>query len=120
LATLGPLHVVLANAGRELATAEVFAALGLGPGEAGFPRIDRPLDLECARNDLTEPATRLLPVIGEVLAALRAAPRVRFARMSGSGGTCFALFDSEADASKAAAELEGRHGAWWIRPALLS
>ena len=120
LAALDPLHVVLANAGPALATAEVFAALGLAPGETGYPPLDTPCDLEHARNDLTPAATRLLPVIGEVLAALRAAPKAKFARMSGSGGTCFAVFSSPADAEQAAAELASRHPDWWIRRAMLS
>jgi 4-diphosphocytidyl-2-C-methyl-D-erythritol kinase len=120
LGALGPLPVVLANAGPALATAKVFAALGLANGESGNPPIDARLDLENARNDLTAPAMRLLPVIGEVLAALRSAPKAKFARMSGSGGACFALFDSSADAGHAAAELASRHPDWWIREAILS
>ena len=39
-------------------------------------------------NDLELPALKVAPVIGEVLAALRAADGARLARMSGSGATC--------------------------------
>ena len=46
------------------------------------------------RNDLEAPAIALVPEIGDVLDALAGAT---LARMSGSGATCFGLFDSEAD-----------------------
>jgi len=61
------------------------------------------------RNDLEAPAISLCPVIAEVLAALQAtAPWL--ARMSGSGATCFALYDTpEARDSAATAMPEG----WW-------
>lgn len=63
------------------------------------------------RNDLQPPAIALAPVIAEVDAMLRAAPGVLFARMSGSGATCFALFDDMAsrDAAGSAAAAQG----WW-------
>ena len=61
------------------------------------------------RNDLEEPAIGLCPPIAEVLAALReTSPWL--ARMSGSGATCFALYESEAALGKAAASL---NPSWW-------
>jgi 4-diphosphocytidyl-2-C-methyl-D-erythritol kinase len=61
------------------------------------------------RNDLEAPAISLCPVIAEVLAALQATTPW-LARMSGSGATCFALYDTpEArDAAQAAMPCE-----WW-------
>jgi 4-diphosphocytidyl-2-C-methyl-D-erythritol kinase len=61
------------------------------------------------RNDLENPAISLCPVIADVLAAL-AETKPWLARMSGSGATCFALYDTpEArDAAKAAIPRE-----WW-------
>ena len=53
-------------------------------------------------NDLEGAAIALAPVIADVLAALRALPGCRLARMSGSGATCFALFSSAAAARAAA------------------
>ena len=115
-----PLAVVLANAGLALATAEVFSGLGLEPGETGYPPLVFPFAFQTSRNDLTPPAIRRLPVIAAVLDALKAMAGVRFARMSGSGGTCFAVFDSMAEARAAAGELAARHRDWWIIPARLS
>jgi 4-diphosphocytidyl-2-C-methyl-D-erythritol kinase len=61
------------------------------------------------RNDLEAPALSLCPVIGDVLGALKANNPV-LARMSGSGATCFALYDDPAqrDAAQAAIPKE-----WW-------
>jgi 4-diphosphocytidyl-2-C-methyl-D-erythritol kinase len=113
------LHVVLANARVPVSTADVFQALKLKPGEAGYPPIVLPFELTTSRNDLTPAATGLAPIVNDVLEALRAAPDVRFVRMSGSGGTCFAVFDSHTAAGKAAGELASLHPDWWIRPAVL-
>jgi len=64
------------------------------------------------RNDLEAPAIAICPPIAEVLAALRnTAPWL--ARMSGSGATCFALYDDAAARDAAAASLAGVHPGWW-------
>ena len=91
--------------------------LATGPVFAGWDGQDRgPLPLGSARelalagrNDLEASAIALCPAIAEVLAALQqTAPLL--ARMSGSGATCFALYDS-ADARDAAhAQM---NPAWW-------
>jgi 4-diphosphocytidyl-2-C-methyl-D-erythritol kinase len=113
------LNVVLANANVPVSTADVFAALNLVPGEPGYPPMEFPFELANSRNDLTPPATSLVPVINDVLNALRDAPDVKFVRMSGSGGTCFALFENHAAAATAVGDLAERHPDWWIRPAVL-
>ncbi len=91
--------------------------LATGPVFKGWDGIDRgPLPsgnlrtiAREGRNDLEAPALALVPQIGDVLAALRATG-AWLVRMSGSGATCFALFDDTAarDAAKAAMP-----GAWW-------
>jgi 4-diphosphocytidyl-2-C-methyl-D-erythritol kinase len=72
-----------------------------------------------SRNDLEAPAIKLQPVIGDVLSALRELPGCRLARMSGSGATCFGLFDSGRAATAAARVLRERHPPWWVRPMTL-
>ena len=42
-------------------------------------------------------------------------PGARLARMSGSGATCFALFETIEAAQSAARTLERAHPSWWIR-----
>jgi 4-diphosphocytidyl-2-C-methyl-D-erythritol kinase len=55
-----------------------------------------------------------------VLAALAASPGCRLARMSGSGATCFALYDDKAVAEAASAWIAHRHSGWWIKPTRLA
>ena len=95
--------VLLVNPRIPLSTAEVFARLhGDDSGPLG--------DWREARNDLEAPAISLVPAIGDVLDWLRAQADSGFVRMSGSGATCFALFDSEAARDAAA---EAVPGGWW-------
>lgn len=110
------LPVVLVNPGVPLSTPAVFAALQRRDNPA-LPEPDwRDAEglfewLSRSRNDLQDPAIRLAPVIGEVLAAL-AGQGARLARMSGSGATCFGLFTDAAEAARAARALT--HPGWWV------
>ena len=65
-------------------------------------------------NDLEAPAVALLPVIAEVKAALAGQPGCLAAAMSGSGPTCFGLFEDGASATRAAAALASRQPGWWV------
>lgn len=122
---LPPLPAVLINPGVAVPTKDVFAALA-APALAGGAKPDdiiaQPAELaaviaalKCRRNDLEAPALRIQPVIGDVLAALRAAKDCALARMSGSGATCFGLFASTEAAQAAARQIEAAHPAWWVR-----
>jgi 4-diphosphocytidyl-2-C-methyl-D-erythritol kinase len=119
LPALPPLGILLVNPRVALPTSEVFRALngGFGPPTALSYRDGDAASLLAAlragRNDLEPPALRLAPVIGAVLAALRGLPAARFARMSGSGATCFALFDDEAAARAADGALQASAKGWW-------
>ena len=95
--------VLLVNPRVSLSTAEVFA---------GWDGVDRgPLvDWRTGRNDLQGPAARLVPQIETLLSWLSAQPGAEFVRMSGSGATCFALFESE-ESRDHAAEAVPRE--WW-------
>ena len=95
--------VLLVNPAVPLSTAAVFAAWdGLDRGAL--------VDWRAGRNDLEAPARALVPEIGEVLDWLSLREGVTVARMSGSGATCFALFDSEGNRDKAAAACPSN---WW-------
>lgn len=115
--------LLLVNPGIPLATPAVYGALaGAFSRPARFA--ERPRDarglaalLVARRNDLTDAASSLCPAVGEVLAALADARGCCLARMSGSGATCFGLFDDEAAAQRAAAALM-RPG-WWVAPGRL-
>ena len=95
--------VLLVNPCIPLSTAAVFSAWdGKDRGSLGAWRE--------GRNDLEPAAIALVPEIAEVLAALEGAD---FARMSGSGATCFALYITEADRDSAAASLSEAKPHWW-------
>jgi 4-diphosphocytidyl-2-C-methyl-D-erythritol kinase len=119
------LFAVLVNPGVAVPTRDVFATLNLPPAQpvaqAGAPPAKAELLAEIAagRNDLEGPAIELEPVIADVLGVLRKLPDCRLARMSGSGATCFGLFDSSAAASAAARTLRVAYPAWWTRATVL-
>ena len=100
--------------------------LPTGPVFKGWDGTDRgPLPQGSARaialagrNDLEAPAMAICPQIGEVLEALsETAPWL--ARMSGSGATCFALYDSGEARDAAAAHIAATHPGWWQLSGLL-
>lgn len=115
IAGFGRHHAVLVNPGIELATASVFAKLGLEEQSEAFGPIELPLILQNCRNDLTDSAIALAPQIKSVLSALESQAGATLVRMSGSGPTCFALFDTEANADQAAARIAADHEGWWCR-----
>lgn len=104
--------VLLVNPRQPVATGPVFAAWdGIDRGPL-FTGSDLRAQLFAGRNDLQRPATAQCPAIVDILTELGAL-RPWLARMSGSGATCFALFDAEAERDAAAVVLAQRHPAWW-------
>ncbi|HET6222020.1 MAG TPA: 4-(cytidine 5'-diphospho)-2-C-methyl-D-erythritol kinase, partial [Dongiaceae bacterium] len=107
--------VLLVNPGTVLPTRDVFAARrGAFSPVQPAPRQWRDLAelagvLADRGNDLTAAAISLAPPVGQVLEAL-GRTGARHAAMSGSGGTCFALYDSNDLARRAASALPA---AWW-------
>lgn len=103
--------VLLVNPRAPMPTGPVFQAwdgTDRGPMPTGSLR-SIALD---GRNDLEGPAIALHPVIADVLAALRA-QQPMVARMSGSGATCFALYDNAEDRDAAAQAVSVSHPEWW-------
>jgi 4-diphosphocytidyl-2-C-methyl-D-erythritol kinase len=95
--------VLLINPRVEVSTADVFARWnGVDQGPLG--------DWRDGHNGLERPAKSLVPQIETVLAWLAVHPGAKFVRMSGTGATCFALFESE-DERDLAAERVPRE--WW-------
>ncbi|MBA3069541.1 MAG: 4-(cytidine 5'-diphospho)-2-C-methyl-D-erythritol kinase [Hyphomonas sp.] len=125
----GPLPALLVNPGVACPTGPIFKAYDAAGGGAGFSEIDPLPEFSDAadlahwlgrqRNDLEAPAAAQVPEIGRVLGVLRAQPGVRLARMSGSGATCFALFDTIAFAERTAVALNAEHPGWWSAPCRL-
>ena len=122
---LPPCAVLLINPGVPVPTGPVFAARR-GPFSAASRIDEAPHDaaalaalLRSRRNDLEQPALAQVPEIGRVLGRLAAAPGCLLARMSGSGGTCFGLFEDEAAAAGAADAIARDHPTWWVQPTRL-
>lgn len=123
--TLPPIPVLLVNPGVALATADVFAARREADDMPG--RFDEaPADISALvgmlakrSNGLETAARSLAPAIGCVLDRLSALPGALLARMSGSGATCFAIFDDQAATRDADAVLRQSEPQWWTAPALL-
>ncbi len=123
------LHAVLVNPLRPSPTGAVYKAYDrdVAPQGAALPdwpaSFSGPEDVAAflagCRNDLQPPAIRLQPAIAEVLATLVEAPETLLARMSGSGGTCFALCRSSSDAAHLSASLATAHPEWWVKPCRL-
>jgi len=128
---------VLVNPCVPVATKDVFEALGLRRGEllvgatdvvmqgSSWPEEGGSLEewveaLATGSNDLEAPATKIQPVIGVVISALNATNGAWLARMSGSGATCFALYENTADAKRAADKIQLDHPEWWVHAGVLS
>ena len=127
---------VMVNPRVPVATKDVFKALGLRSGELlvgasdvlrapAWPEAGASLEdwveaLAAGSNDLEAPAMRIQPVIGEVLSALNATNGAWLARMSGSGATCFAIYENTAEAQRASQKIQLDHPQWWVHAGVLS
>jgi 4-diphosphocytidyl-2-C-methyl-D-erythritol kinase len=110
--------LMLVNPGTAVATADVFrarkpifsqpAALPVGWRQPKFMAAD----LAELKNDLETPAIQIAPAIGTVLRTMQADHRCLLARMSGSGATCFGIYETPAIAREAANTIHRRD--WWI------
>jgi len=109
--------VLLVNPGVAVSTAEVFRAWdGVDRGALGA---NDPFARE-GRNDLEPAARSIAPEIDDALRALAEAPGVTLSRMSGSGATCFALFESERARSAAARAIRAHQPDWWLLESVLA
>jgi 4-diphosphocytidyl-2-C-methyl-D-erythritol kinase len=113
------LGLVLVNPGAGVSTPAVFAALQKRENDP-LPPLPRRFDfhtirnwLEATRNDLEDAALSIEPSIGAAKAALEKAD-AGFVRMSGSGATCFGLFETGNVAKRAAALIRSRHPDWFV------
>lgn len=114
-------HILLINPGVEVPTPAVFKAL-TSKANSDMPR---PLPefkssaqlidwLSTCRNDLEDPAISICTEIQLVLGALRSAG-LPFARMSGSGATCFALSSDGEAIRRAEREISAAKPNWWVK-----
>lgn len=119
VAPLADCGVVLVNGGSAVPTPAVFksrtGAFSPTMGWDGAESFDALVDLlEPRRNDLTNAAIGVSPVIADVLRALSNSDGCSLARLSGSGGTCFGLYPDRNVAVRAAELLSRQHPDWWV------
>ena len=126
---LPPVPALVVNPGLACPTGPVFRQFDARGGGSGFAEIEIPaftgagalIDWLAAetRNDLQAPAIDLVPQIGDCLKRLAALTGARLVRMTGSGATCFALFESLETAHAAGETLAQVAPDWWIRATML-
>lgn len=98
-------------------------AMPTGPVFAGWDgedrgRLDPSADLQALRNDLQLPALAIAPIVGKVIDALQHTG-ASLVRMSGSGATCLALFDTIEARDLASDSIGLAHPGWWTAPTRL-
>ncbi|WP_309092055.1 4-(cytidine 5'-diphospho)-2-C-methyl-D-erythritol kinase [Phenylobacterium sp.] len=119
------LDAVLVNPGVAVSTPEVYRRLDADRAFGAVERPPMPDRLESSqetaawlaglRNDLEDAAVAVASDVGTVLETLRGEPETLLARVSGSGGTCFALCASDIEAEGLAERLEALAPSWWVR-----
>lgn len=112
-----PVYLVLVNPLVPTPTAEVFKNFhGSFSDRLTIPE-EKGIDLEAARNDLTDAALVVTPVVRAVLDSIANTEGCLFSRLSGSGATCFGLYKNAEMARFAAATLKSQQPTWWITSA---
>jgi 4-diphosphocytidyl-2-C-methyl-D-erythritol kinase len=127
ITALPELFAVLVNPAVLVPTPEVFKALeskNNNPMPDVLPKFSSAAELinwlASQRNDLESAAIKCAPQIAGVLDVLRAQPDQKLVRMSGSGATCFALFETADRAELAARNVHANHPDWWVVDCVLS
>ena len=111
---------LLVNPGVGVSTPAVFNQMALPIDQQAFSELpELPASgwidwVASTRNDLQSPAISLAPEIAHVIAVLEHSPGCNLARMSGSGATCFGLFDGRQETSRAAQQIAKTHPDWWV------
>ncbi|HAM46306.1 MAG TPA: 4-(cytidine 5'-diphospho)-2-C-methyl-D-erythritol kinase [Alphaproteobacteria bacterium] len=106
-------QVLLVNPGIHLPTAAVFGSYRRFSGQRH--RIATSADmrsLQQAGNSLTASAVKQVPEIADLLGFLQRSDGASLVRMSGSGATCFALYERHADAMRNARLIAKRYDYW--------
>src|SRR5436190_14850830 len=119
------IDAVLVNPGVAVGTAEVYARFDADGRFGDVSQPPAPEAFEDARdlaawlggqrNDLQPAAIAVAPEVGAVLETLAGEPESLLARVSGSGGTCFALCDSDIAAEGLAERIEALAPGWWVK-----
>jgi 4-diphosphocytidyl-2-C-methyl-D-erythritol kinase len=116
------IYALLVNPGIHINTKEVFASrpnvfspkISQKPIE--FSSFSKLIEfLEPLKNDLESSTIKLVSQISTIINEIKVLPGCRIARMSGSGPTCFGLFETEKEVIEAQDILTSKHPYWWIQ-----
>ncbi|MGI9424271.1 MAG: 4-(cytidine 5'-diphospho)-2-C-methyl-D-erythritol kinase [Hyphomicrobiaceae bacterium] len=123
-------HAVVINPRIPVSTAEIFRRLGAAqlvnpPRDAAHPQGFDGFEeliayLSATSNDLQGPACEMVPAIGDALAVLEGVDGCCLSRMSGSGATCFGIFETVAAAERGRDLLRRAHPDWWVESSKLT
>lgn len=105
----------------KIATPDIFGALKAKENTPiGQMRDQEPIGqfLRRQRNDLEKPSLAAAKEIGDCLDQINRQGSF-LTRMSGSGATCFGLFETRQASEKAAQTLADSNPDWWIKPCVL-
>jgi 4-diphosphocytidyl-2-C-methyl-D-erythritol kinase len=122
---LPPLDAVLVRPPVPVSTAQVYRAFDAAGrfGDAARPTMPDAFEdaaelagwLSAQRNDLEAASIAVAPQVGAVLETLAGEPETLMARVSGSGGTCFALCAGDIEAEGLAERIEAMAPDWWVQ-----
>lgn len=118
--------ILIVNPNRACSTAQVFSHHQKLYSEPvllpkHFPDLYALVDfLNMTNNDLYLPALEVVPEIGNVLHSLEGQEGMVFKRMSGSGASCFALFETRKQCEHAADTIKSDNPDWHIFTATLN
>ena len=123
LGNLPKFGILLVNPNFPVSTQEVFRKYEANFSEPGslneIPknRIAYLILLQTLQNDLTQASINTASEIKNILSVLNELNNQLLVRLSGSGGTCFALFENTKNAQEAAEKLNKKFPDWWIKSA---
>ena len=122
-----PCPIVLVNPGVPLATKDVFAGLDIPFSPPLVRSYMPPQDIVRYiewmwqfTNSLTDTAKGLCPEISDIIKAFIQQKGCKLTRMTGSGATCFGLFESISMAEKAAEDIKRSYPEWWVAAGTLN
>jgi 4-diphosphocytidyl-2-C-methyl-D-erythritol kinase len=116
------LNILLVNPLVPVSTAEIFkmgfgnysASLGTNPQSLSFKSTQHLIDfLENTKNNLENNAIKLCPQISDIIKNISSQNGCFLARMSGSGATCFGIFESADKAKQAKLVIETQNPNFW-------
>jgi len=118
-----PIYILLVNPMVGLSTPAVFKRYRMDVCEFDASLKNIPVSLsalQSTKNSLERSAVKLSGEITRVLSLMNTLADVKLVRMSGSGATCLALFQSSEARDKAALVLSKHHADWWVHPDIIN